>query len=80
MPKQRPLLYDLFCGAGGCSYGYMLAGFRVIGVDNKPQPRHRGDGFIQMDAFEFLDSYHSGEFEPAVAFHASPLCVCYHES
>ena len=36
---QQPRLLDLFCGAGGAAYGYMLAGFHVTGVDLKPQPR-----------------------------------------
>lgn len=30
---MRPLLLDLFCGAGGAARGYMDAGFRVVGVD-----------------------------------------------
>lgn len=29
----RPRLLDLFCGGGGASMGYWLAGFEVIGVD-----------------------------------------------
>lgn len=70
----RPLLYDVCCGAGGAAKGYQRAGFRVIGIDIKPQPRYCGDGFIQMDALEFLRRYLSGEFEGADAFHASPPC------
>jgi DNA (cytosine-5)-methyltransferase 1 len=34
----RPVLLDLFCGAGGCSAGYARAGFRVVGVDLARQP------------------------------------------
>ncbi len=74
---ERPLLYDLFCKAGGCTKGYMDAGFRVIGVDIEPQPHHCGDGFLQMDAFEFFARYEVGEFELAAAFHASPPCQGY---
>ena len=52
----------------------MNAGFRVVGIDNKPQPRYCGDGFIQMDALEFLERVRLGEFEPPNVIHASPPC------
>ena len=31
---NRPVLLDLFCGAGGASRGYHRAGFDVVGVDS----------------------------------------------
>lgn len=72
---MRPRLLDLFCGAGGCTRGYQLAGFYVVGVDNRPQPRYCGDHFIQMDALEALSSFDRyGDFE---AIHASPPCQRY---
>lgn len=51
-----------------------MAGFRVIGVDKEPQKKYIGDGFMQMDALEFLRRYAAGEFERAVAIHTSPPC------
>lgn len=72
--QQRPKLLDLFCGAGGAARGYQQAGFYVVGVDIKPQPRYCGDEFIQADALEFLDA---GGWKGFDAIHASPPCQGY---
>jgi DNA (cytosine-5)-methyltransferase 1 len=48
--------------------GYHQAGFDVIGVDIKPQPRYPFD-FIQGDALVVLDN-----IRWAAAYHASPPC------
>lgn len=45
---------DLFCCAGGATRGLQLAGYRVTGVDIKPQPRYCGDVFVQDDAMAWL--------------------------
>ena len=69
---SKPRLLDLFSGAGGCAKGYMEAGFYIIGVDIKPQPRYCGDEFIQADALTFpLDGFD--------VIHASPVCKGYTE-
>lgn len=66
----KPRLLDLFSGAGGAAFGYMRAGFHVTGVDINPQPRYRGDAFVQGDALEYVAA-HGHEFD---VIHASPPC------
>ena len=62
-------ILDLFCGAGGAAMGYSRAGFEVVGVDLKPQPRYPFE-FIQADAMTFpLEGYD--------AIHASPVCYAW---
>jgi DNA (cytosine-5)-methyltransferase 1 len=58
---SKPLLLDLFCGAGGCTKGYQRAGFYVVGVDIKPQKNYCGDEFYQADAMDFLRRIVSGD-------------------
>ena len=52
---MKPVLLDLFCGAGGATRGYQEAGFHVIGMDIQPQPHYCGDQFVQGDAIDYLD-------------------------
>lgn len=63
-------LLDAFCGLGGATRGYQEAGFRVIGVDIKPQPDYCGDEFIQADAIRWMIK-NRRKFD---AVHASPPC------
>lgn len=73
---RRPVILDLFCGAGGAAMGYSRAGFDVVGVDINPQPRypfefHQGNA---MNAVVYMLAPYLKRFD---AIHASPPCQRY---
>lgn len=74
--NEKPLLLDLFCGAGGAGMGYHLAGFEVVGVDIAPQPNYPFQ-FYQADAVKHLERMLSVKSVHWAAIHASPPCQAY---
>lgn len=62
-------LLSLFCGAGGGSVGYKLAGFdKIVGIDIEKQKNYPFD-FIQGDALR-----PPVNFDDFDLIHASPPC------
>ncbi len=76
----KPRLLDLFCGAGGAAMGYHRAGFEVVGVDIKPQPRypfrfHQADALIWLEDMVNAERWdYPRDFD---AIHASPPCQAF---
>jgi DNA (cytosine-5)-methyltransferase 1 len=84
--SSRPRLLDLFCGGGGAAKGYYRAGFDVVGVDAKDQPRypfpfHQGDALAVLKhllngrAISAEDRHYT--LDDFAAIHASPPCQHY---
>jgi len=63
---------DLFCGAGGASMGYHLAGFDVTGIDIKHGKRYPFN-YIRRDVMTLTVQ----DLEPYDLIHASPPCQTY---
>jgi DNA (cytosine-5)-methyltransferase 1 len=72
---RRPVILDLFCGAGGASMGYHSAGFDVVGVDITSQPNYPFS-FVQADVMT-LNLTELAVRSEALAIHASPPCQHY---
>jgi hypothetical protein len=72
--SDKPVVLDLYCGAGGVARGLKQAGFLVIGVDISPQPNYCGDVFIQSDALTYLKAADLSDY---ALIWASPPCQAY---
>jgi site-specific DNA-cytosine methylase len=65
----KPVVVDLYCGAGGAAMGWHRAGWDVVGVDHEPQPDYPFE-FHQDDARDFF----AANWRSFEAAHASPPC------
>ena len=82
---DKPLLLDLFSGAGGAARGYADAGFEVVGVDMVAQPRYpyvfrQGDALACFDALLAGREWGGYVLSDFAAIHASPPCQGYSSS
>ncbi len=80
----RPTVLDFFCGAGGASYGYVKAGFRVIGFDTDslmlkryPWESYQVDARTVLDHLVVFGFWKGIRLEDVVLIHASPPCEGY---
>jgi len=75
----RPVLLDLFCGAGGASIGYDRAGWEVVGVDIRDQPQYpfRFYRLGWEDGLELVARHAMDDGQTGFAIHASPPCQGY---
>jgi DNA (cytosine-5)-methyltransferase 1 len=82
LSPPKPLLLDLFCGAGGAAVGYARAGFEVIGVDTRSQPHypyewHQDDAVLVLDALLAGLTWQGHRLHDFTVIHASPPCQGY---
>lgn len=82
LTHKKPLLLDLFCGAGGAAAGYAHAGFEVIGVDIAPQPHfpyewYQDDALLVLDTLLAELTWQGYRMHDFTVIHASPPCQGY---
>lgn len=68
LPSPRALA--AFCGVGGDSAGWMVAGYDVTGVDLEDQPEYCGHRFVRGDAVAYITE-HGHEYD---VIQAGPPC------
>lgn len=73
---MKPICYDLFCGLGGWTEGFLANGYRCVGFDIEAHEYgdHRYPGELQL---RDIRSIHGSELKDATVIVASPPCQAY---
>lgn len=77
-----PWILDAYCGAGGASVGYWLAGFNVVGIDIENFKRYPFPLLVAdaLDELRHLRNEGAVLGHRVVAVHASPPCQAFTEA
>jgi hypothetical protein len=73
---MRPICYDLFCGLGGWSEGFLAEGYECRGYDIEAHDYGTG-GYPGTLILRDVRSIHGSEFKDATVIVASPPCQAY---
>lgn len=73
---MRPICYDLFCGLGGWSSGFLAEGYECIGFDIEAHDYGTG-GYPGKLVLRDIRSIHGSELKDATVIVASPPCQAY---
>ncbi len=73
---SRPIVYDLFCGLGGWSEGFLAEGYECIGYDIEAHDYGAG-GYPGTLILRDIRSIHGSELKDATCIAASPPCQAY---
>lgn len=71
-----PIVYDLFCGLGGWSEGFLAEGYECIGFDIEAHDYGMG-GYPGKLILRDVRSLHGSELKDAAVIVASPPCQAY---
>lgn len=73
---MTPICYDLFCGLGGWSEGFLAEGYKCIGFDIEKHDYGTG-GYPGTLIVRDVRSIHGSELKDATIIVASPPCQAY---
>jgi len=73
---MKPVCYDLFCGLGGWTEGFLAEGYECIGFDIEAHDYGTG-GYPGKLVLRDIRSIHGSELKDATVIVASPPCQAY---